>query len=55
MDYDAKLFTRFTRKEGLCHNGVFSILEDVDSKIWIGTRNTGLCHFDGKTFTSFSE
>ena len=22
MDYDAKLFTRFTRKEGLYHNGV---------------------------------
>lgn len=57
---DGKSFTRFTRKDGLCHNGVFCIVEDTDSNIWIGTRNTGLCRFDprqpvGKIFTSFSE
>lgn len=53
-------FTRFTRKDGLCHNGVFCIVEDTGGNIWVGTRNTGLCRFDprravGKTFTSFSE
>lgn len=53
--YDGRSFTRFTRKDGLCHNGVFSIVEDSDGKIWVGTRNTDLCRFDGKTFTSFSE
>jgi ligand-binding sensor domain-containing protein len=53
--YDGKSFTRFTRKDGLCHNGVYSIVEDIDGNLWIGTRNTDLCRFDGKTFTSFSE
>ncbi|HAK76218.1 MAG TPA: hypothetical protein DCM71_04750 [Runella sp.] len=50
-----KSFTRFTRKDGLCHNGVFSIVQDTDGNIWVGSRNTDLCRFDGKTFTSFSE
>lgn len=53
--YDEKSFIRFTRKDGLCHNGVFSILEDKSGNIWLGTRNTELCRFNGKTFTSFSE
>ncbi len=57
---DGKSFTRFTRKDGLCHNGVFCIVEDTEGYIWVGTRNTGLCRFDpkradGKSFTSFSE
>jgi ligand-binding sensor domain-containing protein len=52
---DGKSFTRFTRKDGLCHNGVYSIVEDIGGNIWVGTRNTDLCRFDGKTFTSFSE
>ncbi|MET3126805.1 ligand-binding sensor domain-containing protein [Arcicella rosea] len=53
--YDGKTFIRFTRKDGLCHNGVYSIVEDIKGNLWIGTRNTTLCRFDGKTFTTFSE
>lgn len=53
--YDGKSFEHFTIKDGLPHNGVWSILEDSKQNIWIGTRNTGLCKFDGKTITSFSE
>lgn len=53
--YDGKTFKRYTRKDGLCHNGVFSITEDADGHIWLCSRNTDLCRFDGKTFTSFSE
>ena len=53
--FDGKIFTRFTTKEGLIHNGVFTIIEDKFGNIWFGTRNIGLCCFDGKTFTSFSE
>ena len=53
--YDGKSFTRFTRKDGLCHNGVYSIVEDTEGNIWLGARNTDLCRFDGKAFTSFSE
>jgi len=53
--YDGKSFTHFTTKDGLPHNGVWSILEDSKQNIWIGTRNTGLCKFNGKTITSLSE
>ncbi|WP_394351059.1 hypothetical protein [Spirosoma arboris] len=31
------------------------MLEDKSGNFWIGTRNTGLCRYDGKTFISFSE
>ena len=29
--------------------------EDKSGNIWVGTNNTGLYRFDGKTFTDFSE
>lgn len=44
-----KTFTKITNKE------VFFMLEDKDNNIWLGTRNTGLYKYDGKTFTNFSE
>jgi len=53
--YDGKAFKSFSKEDGLSHNGVWSLLEDKAGNIWIGTRNTGLCRFDGNTFTSFSE
>lgn len=53
--YDGVTFENFSKKDGLSHNAVWSILEDKAGNFWIGTRNTGLCRFDGKTFTSFSE
>jgi ligand-binding sensor domain-containing protein len=53
--YNGKSFENFSTKDGLTHNGVWSLLEDNAGNIWVGTRNTGLFRFDGKTFTSFSE
>ena len=53
--YDGTSFKNFSKKDGLSHNGVCSLLEDTAGNIWVGTRDTGLCRFDGKTFTSFSE
>ncbi len=53
--YDGKTFKNFSKKDGLSHNGVWSILEDKAGNMWVGTRNTGLSRYDGKTFTSFSE
>jgi ligand-binding sensor domain-containing protein len=44
-----KAFTKITTKE------VFLILEDMAGNIWLGTRNTGLYRYDGKTLTNFSE
>lgn len=53
--YDGKSYTKFTTKEGLIHNGVFCTVEDQDGNLWFGTRNMGLCRYDGKVFTKFSE
>lgn len=48
--YDGKSFTQFLVTNGLNSNNIYSILEDKDGKIWIGTY-AGLCLYDGKTFT----
>lgn len=53
--YDGKSFKNFLTKDGLPHVGICSALEDKSGNIWFGTRNTGLCRFDGKAFTRFSE
>ena len=48
--YDGKSFSQFLVADGLNSNNVYSLLEDKDGKIWIGTE-AGLCLYDGKTFT----
>ena len=53
--YDGNSFKNFITKDGLGNMSVFSIVEDRAGNIWVGTRNTGLYRYDGKTFTSFSE
>jgi ligand-binding sensor domain-containing protein len=53
--YDGKSFTRFTTKDGLANLGVWSILEDTSGNLWVGTRETGLYLYDGKTFIVYSE
>lgn len=53
--YDGKTFQNLSKKMDLSHPAVWSILEDKSGNLWIGTRNTGLCRYDGKAFTSFSE
>ena len=50
--YDGKLFTQFTKADGLTCNSVRSILEDKNGNIWLGTRD-GLCRFDGKKIIPF--
>lgn len=34
---------------------VYSIFKDSNGNIWFGTSNLGVCRFDGKSFTWFSE
>jgi ligand-binding sensor domain-containing protein len=43
--YDGKLFTQFTKNDGLSSNTVWSILEDRNGNIWIGT-DVGLCRLN---------
>ncbi|MFC5272394.1 ligand-binding sensor domain-containing protein [Adhaeribacter terreus] len=53
--YDGKTFKNFTTKDGLPENAAFCLVEDKAGNLWVGTRGMGLCRFDGKKFTSFSE
>lgn len=53
--YDRKTFKNFSTKDGMSKYNVWSMLEDREGNIWIGTRNTGLYKYDGTTFTSYSE
>lgn len=47
--YDGKSFTNITTEKQ-----VFGIIQDKTGDIWFGTAN-GVCRFDGKSFTKFSE
>ncbi|MES2006131.1 MAG: two-component regulator propeller domain-containing protein [Bacteroidota bacterium] len=51
--YDGKSFTGF--KDGLINEGIWAILEDNTGNLWVGTRETGLYLFNGKTFINYSE
>ncbi len=53
--YDGTNFKNYTAKDGLGVYSVWSMLEDNEGHIWVGTRNTGLYRFDGSRFTSFSD
>ena len=52
---DDASFTRFSREDGLVNNDIWTILEAEDGAVWIGSRGTGLCRYDGKNFIKLSE
>jgi len=49
--YDGNSLDYFSTEEGLCGKTVSSFAEDKAGNIWFGT-HTGLCKFDGETFTT---
>ncbi len=49
--YDGKLFVHFGMEQGLNSNSIYSILQDKNDNIWVGT-NKGLNRFDGNKFVS---
>ena len=55
LRYDGENITIFTTKDGLSHNHVFCMIETRDGNLWFGTRNTGLCRWDGSRFTDYTE
>lgn len=52
--FDGTTFTNFTTRDGLLHNGVTCIYERKNGDLLVGTAS-GLCTFDGKTFSPFSD
>ncbi len=48
FDRKTGAITRFSEKEGLVHNAVYSILEDNSGNLWLGTQN-GLSRFNPET------
>ncbi len=53
MKYDGHTFFKLTEQEGLLSNVVFSILEDQNNAIWIGTRE-GAVKYEDQTLTYYT-
>ena len=62
--YDGESFTRFTKRDGLCSDTVFDIVEDRQGGIWFAcvqayqpkeSGDGGVVRYDGSTFTGFPE
>jgi ligand-binding sensor domain-containing protein len=49
------VFKYFTMKDCQSNYQIWNIMGDNKGNIWLGTKNVGLCRYDGKTFTNFSE
>ena len=48
--FDGKHFTNFTPEEGLADDGVMTICETRDRKLWFGHLDGGFSVYDGKQF-----
>jgi DNA-binding NtrC family response regulator/ligand-binding sensor domain-containing protein len=51
--YDGERFTPFTRADGLAGGGVYSLYEDQEGGVWIGTAQ-GVSRYDGQGFAAFT-
>jgi ligand-binding sensor domain-containing protein/two-component sensor histidine kinase len=50
----ASSFRNFSVNEGVAQSQVYSLLQDHQGNIWMGTRGGGISKFDGKKFTTLS-
>jgi ligand-binding sensor domain-containing protein len=53
--YNGKTFRNFSKMDGMENFEAWCIVEDRDNNIWVGTRNTSLYRYDGKSFICLSE
>jgi ligand-binding sensor domain-containing protein len=51
--YDGKVFTQYTKKDGLFSNSIFKIIGDKSGNLWFGSREA-ITRFDGKKFTNIA-
>ena len=54
MLYDGTTFTNVTNKEQLRRYRTFSLLQDHQNNIWLGTTGAGVYRYDGQTYTNFT-
>ncbi len=47
-------FVNFSVADGLAQSQVYTMIEDHNGYLWMGTQGGGLCRFDGTTFISFT-
>ncbi|MCC5921165.1 MAG: hypothetical protein JJU23_10830, partial [Cyclobacteriaceae bacterium] len=52
--YQSGFFENFTVADGLSHNSIWAIEEDIYGTIWLGTYGEGVSYFDGKNFHQIS-
>ncbi len=52
--YDGRMFTNVTNQQGLRRYRVFSLLEDREGHIWIGTTGAGVFRYDGAAYANFT-
>ncbi len=50
--FDGKSFKNYSTKDGLPSNTIYSVFDDGDGNIWIGTQR-GIAKFDGRDFRSY--
>ena len=51
--YDGKTFKPISSL-GMRNNQVWTVVEDNEGNVWVGTKEFGLYRYDGKTFTEFT-
>jgi ligand-binding sensor domain-containing protein len=53
--YDGTKFTNITNQAGLRRYRAFSLFEDDQNNVWIGTCGAGVYRYDGNTYTNFTK
>ena len=52
--YDGKTFSDFDGKEVFGGKGIWDMTEDDSGNLWLATKAAGVCRFDGKVFTRYT-
>ncbi len=53
--YNGKVFTHFTKEDGLSDDMIFSSFKDKDGSLWFGTLDNGLISYNKGSFNFFNE
>ena len=53
--YDGKIFTHFTKEDGLPDDMIFSSFKDIDGTLWFGTLDKGFISYSEGSFNFFNE